>query len=170
MIESTTPQPRIAAYYEDDHDRLDGIFKEFQRLKHNDFPQAKKFFKQFKIELQRHIVWEEEILFPLFEEKTGIASGGPTTMMRMEHRLIAQHLEAIHEKVRQADPNSDPEEQMLLNTLFEHNQKEEMILYPAIDRSLNDTERAGVFTSMANTPEERYHQCCHTTDHHHNNQ
>ena len=138
---STTGQ-RVTAYYEHDHDRLDGLFAQFQQLKRTNFAKAKEFFKEFKFGLQRHIVWEEEILFPLFEHKTGISEGGPTHVMRMEHRLIAKYLEEIHEKVKAGSPDSDDEEQMLLNTLFAHNQKEEQILYPAIDRSLSDNERA----------------------------
>lgn len=150
----------ISTYYEQDHDRLDSLFKNFQQLKRTDFQKAKQFFKEFKFGLQRHIIWEEEILFPLFEQKTGMYSGGPTEVMRQEHRLIEKYLEAIHDKVRKQDPESEYDEQMLLNTLSMHNQKEEHILYPAIDRSLSEKERGEVFISMKNVPEERYAQCC----------
>jgi len=73
--------------------------------------------------------WEEEILFPLFEKKTGMQFG-PTYVMRNEHKEIAAHLESIHKKVQKADPSSDREEQKLLEVLGAHNQKEEAILYP----------------------------------------
>jgi iron-sulfur cluster repair protein YtfE (RIC family) len=89
-------QQPISIYYETDHDRLDDLFKNFQQLKRSDFSKAKQFFKEFKIGLQRHIIWEEEILFPLFEEKTGLKNGGPTEVMRLEHRQIKTHLETIH--------------------------------------------------------------------------
>lgn len=150
----------ITQYYEADHDRLDQLFLKFQSLKRSDYPKAKEYFREFKFGLQRHIIWEEEILFPLFESKTGITHGGPTEVMWQEHRLIGKYLENIHEKVKVVNPESDDDEKMLLNTLFMHNQKEEQILYPAIDRSIIDDERAAVFSSMKNTPEERYRQCC----------
>jgi regulator of cell morphogenesis and NO signaling len=153
-------QQTITNYYETDHDRLDALFKSFQQLKQTDFPQAKQFFKEFRFGLQRHILWEEEILFPLFEQKTGMYGRGPTEVMRQEHRLIAKYLEAIHEKVKAQNPNSDEEEQLLVNTLSMHNQKEENILYPAIDRSVTEKERETIFTSMKNIPEERYANCC----------
>jgi iron-sulfur cluster repair protein YtfE (RIC family) len=149
----------IRAYFEADHDRLDGLFKRFQELKRTDFPKAKDCFKEFKTGLQRHIIWEEEILFPLFEQKTGIARG-PTEVMRMEHRQIRDHLEAIHKKVHEHDPESDQDERSLLLVLFAHNQKEEGILYPAINRLADGADRAGVFKAMKEIPEERYDTCC----------
>ena len=152
-------QQTITNYYETDHDRLDELFKEFQKYKRIDYPKAKQFFKEFKLGLQRHIVWEEEILFPLFEQKTGM-TGGPTEIMRMEHLQIGQYLEDIHAKVKQQDPNSDQDEANLLNALSAHNTKEEQILYPMIDRTIDESERATVFTTMESLPEERYAVCC----------
>jgi iron-sulfur cluster repair protein YtfE (RIC family) len=150
----------IKTYFEKDHDRLDELFRNFQKLKRVDYSKAKEFFKEFKFGLQRHIVWEEEILFPIFEQKTGMAYSGPTRVMRVEHEQIGKQLEAIHEKVQKRDPDSDEEEHRLLSLLSLHNQKEEYILYPAIDKSLSDAERAAVFAAMKNIPEERYKVCC----------
>ena len=62
--------------------------------------------------------------------------------------------------MKEKNPDTDADEQLLLNTLFLHNQKEEQILYPAIDRSLTESERSSVFTGMSAVPEERYHYCC----------
>lgn len=149
----------IKKYFEEDHDRLEGLFKNFQSLKRSDFQKAKEFFKEFKNGLQRHIVWEEDILFPLFEQKTGMTMG-PTEVMRMEHRQIRDHLEAIHKKVHDQDPESDQEEESLLSVLSLHNQKEESILYPAIDQLADDADRASVFEAMKNIPAERYESCC----------
>jgi regulator of cell morphogenesis and NO signaling len=153
-------EENIKTYFEKDHDRLDELFRNFQKLKRVDYSKAKEFFKEFKFGLQRHIVWEEEILFPMFEQKTGMAYNGPTRVMRIEHRQIGEYLESIHKKVQQQDLNSDEEEHRLLSLLSLHNQKEEYILYPAIDKSLSDAERAAVFATMKNIPEERYKVCC----------
>ena len=154
----------ISQYFEADHDRLDELFQNFQKMKRVDYPKAKQFFKEFKFGLQRHIVWEEDILFPFFEEKTGIRSGGPTFVMREEHRLIGDRLEALHQKVKLADANSDREEVLLLEVLAVHNQKEELILYPAIDKSATDADRQSVFQAMEKIPEERYALCCHKVE------
>ena len=154
-------QSTISTTYEADHDRLDALFTSFRSLKRADFPKAKECFKQFKAGLQRHIIWEEELLFPAFEQKSGHADSGPTHVMRMEHRRIGDLLEAIHDKVKVGDLNSDVDEELLLTALSLHNQKEEGILYPAIDRLLTAEERSNIFTSMAELPEERYNKCCH---------
>lgn len=153
-------QKTISAFYEEDHDRLDELFKTFQRLKRLDFAKAKEAFKEFKIGLQRHIVWEEDLLFPLWEEKTGMSEGGPTFVMRNEHRQIGQQLEAIHDKVAEQNPDSDQEEQALLDILGSHNMKEERVLYPAIDNVTNSEERETIFRNMKDIPEDRYKLCC----------
>jgi regulator of cell morphogenesis and NO signaling len=150
----------ISTFYEQDHDRLDKLFKTFQQLKRSDFAKAKEAFKDFKFGLQRHIVWEEDLLFPLWEEKTGMSEGGPTFVMRAEHRRIGQQLEAIHDKVAEQNPDSDQEEQVLLDLLGSHNMKEERVLYPSIDQVTSVEERETVFRNMNNIPEDRYRVCC----------
>ena len=149
-------QNTITAFYEQDHDRLDELFKTFQQLKRSDFAKAKDAFKEFKFGLQRHIVWEEDILFPFWEKETGITEGGATSVMRAEHRQIEQQLEAIHGKVAEQDPNSDQAEQALLNLLGSHNMKEERVLYPGIDRVTSAGERETIFQNMKSIPDERY--------------
>jgi iron-sulfur cluster repair protein YtfE (RIC family) len=46
-----------------------------------------------------NLIWEENILFPLFEAKAGMRGSGPTAVMRAEHRRIGDCLEAIYQKV-----------------------------------------------------------------------
>ena len=150
----------IQSYYEHDHDRLDGLLERFRELKRSNFPEAKKNFRDFLIGLKRHIAWEEEILFPMFEDKTGMHGQGPTEAMRMEHRQIKEILEAIHDKVRAQNPDCDAEVEALLGVLKPHNDKEEGILYPAIDQHLTVEERQMVFTGMEGMPEDKYHTCC----------
>jgi iron-sulfur cluster repair protein YtfE (RIC family) len=153
-------QKTISAFFGQDHDRLDELLKAFQQLKRLDFAKAKEAFKEFKFGLQRHIVWEEDLLFPIWEEKTGMAEGGPTFVMRNEHRQIGRQLEAIHDKVAEQNPESDQEEQALLDLLGSHNMKEERVLYPALDQVTSAEERETVFRNMKNIPEDRYKVCC----------
>jgi regulator of cell morphogenesis and NO signaling len=80
--------------------------------------------------------------------------------MRTEHRQIGQQLEAIHSKVAEQNPDTDKEEQALLDLLGSHNRKEERALYPAIDQVAGAEERETVFQNMKDIPEERYKLCC----------
>ena len=153
-------QRTITAFYEADHDRLDELFKTFQTLKRSDFAKAKEVFKEFKVGLQRHIVWEEELLFPMWEEKTGMIEDGPTPMMRHEHSQIKQWLGAIHQKIEGQNLDTDQDEQTLVNLLSSHNRKEERALYPAIDNVISAEEREKVFSDMNSIPEDRYNACC----------
>ncbi len=158
MNEQTVQVP-----FAEDHDRLDQLLETYRQLKRTDFARAKEAFREFKFGLQRHILWEEHILFPLFEAKTGLHDRGPTVVMRAEHREIGKWLEALHDKVRARDVDSDREEQVLVETLFAHNYKEENVLYPALDRLLTAEEKATAFQQMAAMPEEAYRTCCRHT-------
>ena len=151
---------KISVTFEQDHDRLDALFTTFQQQKRKDMAKAKEAFVEFKFGLQRHIVWEEDVLFPKWEENSGMAEGGPTQVMRTEHRIIGECLEAIHQKVQTNNPDSDLEEQRLVDVLKSHNMKEERILYPSIDQVITDQERAELYQAMKDIPEERYRTCC----------
>lgn len=153
-------QQTVTAFYEKDHDRLDELFKTFQASKRSDFIKAKEVFKEFKVGLQRHIVWEEELLFPMWEEKTGMIEDGPTPVMRFEHEQIKQLLEAIHRKVEEQNLDTDQDEQTLSNLLSSHNRKEERALYPAIDNVISAEERGKIFNDMNSIPPDRYDSCC----------
>lgn len=142
------PTPTIRHHFGDDHDRLDGLFQRFQQLKHTDLPLARQLFAEFKAQLERHIAWEEEILFPLFEERTGFAGGGPTAVMRWEHEQIKQHLAAIELKQGQNEATTAGDEAALLAVLGPHNLKEENILYPMIDQFTTEAERRGIYARM----------------------
>ncbi|HMV59045.1 MAG TPA: hemerythrin domain-containing protein, partial [Nitrospira sp.] len=139
---------KISVTFEQDHDRLDALFTTFQQQKRKDMAKAKEAFVEFKFGLQRHIVWEEDVLFPKWEENSGMAEGGPTQVMRTEHRIIGECLEAIHQKVQASNPDSNLEEQRLVDVLKSHNMKEERILYPSIDQVITDQERAELYQAM----------------------
>jgi regulator of cell morphogenesis and NO signaling len=106
-------QKTLSGFYEQNHDQPDHLFRTLQKLKRADFAKAKESFKEFKFGLRRYIVREEDVLFPPWEEKTGMSEGGPTSVIRAEHRQIWRQLEAIHGKVADQNPDSDQEERVL---------------------------------------------------------
>jgi len=125
-----------------DHDRLDNKIRMYGTEKLVDIERAENIFLFFKSELERHIIWEEDILFPVFERKTSNKDAGPTSVMRMEHIQIKDHLQKIQRKLR-AKKIQDPcgEEVALFKLLESHNQKEENILYPGIDNLTSEQEK-----------------------------
>ena len=126
----------ILEFMSHDHDRLDAILAEF--CKEPDAEKARELFLQFDTGLRAHIAWEEDILFPPFEDRTGMRNTGPTAVMRMEHQQIRQHLLTILETIGETDPSASVN--ALVQVLTVHNQKEENILYPWLDRTLPEEE------------------------------
>jgi regulator of cell morphogenesis and NO signaling len=146
----------VSHYFERDHDRLHDLFHAFQLMKAKDFPRARENFVAFKFGLQRHMVWEEEVLFPFYEQKTGLYPAGPTNIMRKEHRKIREILESIDQKLRAFDANTKEEESTLFALLEIHSLKEENILYPVMDNYLTEIEEKSILEAIKNIPDERY--------------
>ena len=148
----------ITAYFKNDHERLDGLFLQFQASQKDNPSQAKEYFRDFKSGLERHIAWEEELLFPLFEKTTGMSEGGPTAVMRYEHEGLRETLRNIHSKVQSDRFDTQAESVILMAVLCEHNRKEENILYPMIDHMTTAKDREEIFSRMKDFPDK--HSCC----------
>jgi hemerythrin-like domain-containing protein len=119
------------------HKHCDELFAEAENACANgDWPPAEKGFARLRDELETHFATEEEILFPAFEEATGMTSG-PTGIMRTEHRgmreLLAQMQGAL--VARDGDAFGGSAETLLI-LMQQHNVKEENILYPMCDKAL----------------------------------
>ncbi len=143
--------PSINEYLTEDHDRLDDLLERFQEWRVKDFGRAKDFLTQFTLGLRRHLRWEETILFPLFEQKTG--QTGLTNTLQGEHDEIMQWLGALGQKVEENDAACGHEEKMLVEELGGHNAREEYALYPQLDKLLTEEEQRATFEAMAAVPE-----------------
>jgi len=148
IAKRTEPDPKrtVTEFLQTDHRRLDAIFERFQQaIKQNRWETASKDFRELSTGLKRHIKIEEEILFPVFEEKTGMFNGGPTAVMRMEHTEIKDLLDKVlaSTDAREASKAVDGYNALIL-ILADHNMKEEHILYPESDSFLTDDERTAV--------------------------
>ncbi len=142
------PERTISTIFDEDHDRLDALFKSFQTLKRTDFPKAKSLFLEFKAGMRRHVAWEEDVMFPLWEKKSGMIGGGPTIAMRREHQEIQDCLESLHRKVQAQDLESDREEEELLDLVDRHYMSEEEVFYPEMDHMISPEEREAAFRAV----------------------
>ena len=140
------PDRTITEYFQSDHRRLETIYKKFGDAVHEErWDDARSAFVEFSLGLRRHIKAEEEILFPAFEEKTGMSDAGPTFVMRMEHKDIFELFDQITGSAEKDDgPETTRLASALTNLLADHNMKEEQILYPESDALLSETERPEV--------------------------
>ena len=121
-----------------DHDRLDALEEAaFRARESGDFPAAFDLYAEFCVGLRRHIGFEEEVLFPVFEAASGMpADAGPTAVMRAEHREIRELMDQIAAGIGDAAAPVETPRAMLHAALHEHNLKEEHVLYPSTDALL----------------------------------
>jgi hemerythrin-like domain-containing protein len=122
-----------------DHRRCDEIFADVeQAVAAGAWSQASTAFEQFQTAVLQHFAAEEALLFPAFEEKTGMYMG-PTQVMRGEHVQMRELLDAARDAVaaKDADEYSGNAETLLI-MMQQHNMKEENVLYPMCDQHLID--------------------------------
>jgi regulator of cell morphogenesis and NO signaling len=126
-----------------DHDRLEDLErKAFEERAAGRFAEAARAYDTFARGLRRHIGFEEDILFPEFEQRTGMPrDAGPTAVMRAEHRTIEGLLEEIARRIGDPAADADAPRRELHDVLGDHNVKEERVLYPGTDRLLSEDER-----------------------------
>jgi uncharacterized protein (DUF2249 family)/hemerythrin-like domain-containing protein len=140
------PDRSITDFFQTDHRRLDAIVERFRdAVDGTRWEDASRDFREFSLGLRRHIQAEEEILFPLFEQKTGMTEAGPTFVMKMEHKEIKEFLDKILAAADARDASTALQAlNALINILTDHNMKEEHILYPESDGFITEAERAQV--------------------------
>jgi len=146
-VDTTSASDSVSSLLGVDHERLDGILGETKRhVGAGSRQEAARRFADFREGLERHIVLEEEVLFPVLEKLTGMTDGGPTAVMRAEHREIRRLLGEVA-SILEGESEGDTVAPMaaLTGILLAHNGKEERILYPMADRALADApERSEV--------------------------
>lgn len=107
-----------------------------QAADRDDLPACRAAFHRLQQELLAHFGVEETLLFPAFEQQTGM-SDGPTRVMCMEHG----QMRSLLDDMAAALAHGELEEYLgfadtLLVLMQQHNLKEENILYPMCSRAL----------------------------------
>lgn len=135
----------ISDYLTADHNHCDDLFAEAENaVANDDWQTAMTQFKAFEAATLLHFSREENILFPAFEDRTGM-SHGPTAIMRSEHVEMRETLQGMEQALAKQDADNylGLAETMLM-LLRQHNMKEEQILYPMADQALADSASAMV--------------------------
>ncbi|THF58082.1 hemerythrin domain-containing protein [Pseudothauera rhizosphaerae] len=120
-----------------DHRQCDEAFASAERhARRGEWEVAHAALGMFARALNTHFGAEEAILFPRFEQATGMTHG-PTMVMREEHRELRAALARLQQAIAERDMDEYAgEAETLLIMLQQHNMKEENILYPMCDRHL----------------------------------
>ena len=124
-----------------DHAHLDGLERRAHAaLLAGDRDTAHSLYAAFRSGLNRHIRFEEEVLFPVFDMRAGLPHGGPTAFLRAEHREIRMLLESLLQAAEDGAAAAAEPRQALRALLADHDRKEESILYPGTDLLLSAAE------------------------------
>ncbi|MFC5300724.1 hemerythrin domain-containing protein [Azospira restricta] len=127
----------IRDFMTDDHRRCDDVFAEVeQAVAGGDWAAAAAAFARFQESVLQHFAAEESLLFPAFEQKTGMRMG-PTQVMRSEHVQMRELMQSAAAALAAQDADAYAgEAETLLIMMQQHNMKEENILYPMCDQHL----------------------------------
>jgi hemerythrin-like domain-containing protein len=137
----------IGDYMTSHHRHCDEVFARARGLAAaSDWSGVARDGETFLREIERHIEVEEGLLFPAFEERTGMSSG-PTDVMRTEH----EQMRGLFARMRAATEAKDGVEyadaaETLLSLMHQHNAKEEDMMYPMLDQALGEEARDFVGT------------------------
>lgn len=128
----------ISSYMTSRHKHCDELFIAAETAVYKKrWDAARAMLEQFCNALEQHLAMEEEVLFPAFEAETGM-TGGPTSMMRAEHRQVRSLLRRLEDALAQRDVSAYLGHSETLNIMLQqHDLKEESVLYPIIDRVLS---------------------------------
>ncbi len=140
--------PKITDIMSADHKRCDELFaKAEETISSEDWAAGATAFHDFNDATEKHFSMEEAVLFPAFEQSTGMTSG-PTQVMRMEHMQMRQLLADMEESVTEKDLEKYMGlSETLIMVMQQHNTKEEQIVYVMADQSLRE-KGADVLTQM----------------------
>lgn len=145
----TTRTETISGFFAKDHDEIDAILS---RADFRDPAAALPILKEFDYRLERHIIWEETVLFPAAARVDPALAQGPIPVMLHEHIVIRAAKAKALESLRRGDGMAAMTRiQEMLVVLAAHNAKEESILYPSCDRLIPRDEAASLLSVLASS-------------------
>lgn len=126
----------ISDYMGSDHRRCDELFAIAEgHASNGDWSATQESFTTFRQATEHHFRMEEDVLFPGFEQASGMTMG-PTQVMRMEHTQMRELFASMQEAIEQKNSNAFlGDAETLLILMQQHNMKEEQILYPMTEET-----------------------------------
>ncbi len=131
-----------------DHHDLDAIFGKFRKTPPAERAARNELFSEFSRGLRHHIVIEEGDLFPAIRDRDPTLTG-LVDLLYEDHQRIEGILRRIEAKLASSTPETAALESELLDTLGEHNIREESFAYPWLDEHLPEPKRREATLSLA---------------------
>lgn len=127
----------ISEFMTSNHHACDDLFASAEESVGNgDWAKGNSEFSAFLAAMKHHFTMEEEVLFPAFDEKTGM-DNGPTFVMRSEHKQMNKVFDDMQQTLAAKDSDGYLGlSETLLMLMQQHNMKEEQMLYRMMDQHL----------------------------------
>lgn len=139
----------ISGFFAKDHDEIDAILA---RADFRDPAAALPIVKEFDYRLERHIIWEETVLFPAVARVDPALAQGPIPVMLREHIAIRTAKAKALERLEQGDGlGAMTRIQEMLVILAAHTANEERLIYPSCDRLIGKDETASMLALLASS-------------------
>ena len=146
----------ISAWMQNDHVHIDAIAERaLAAAVARDGAALEREAELFLSRLRRHIEMEEGVLFPAFEQRTGMSASGPSLQMRDEHEQMQPILQQMQAAAAALDGAAwqhaaatgdgaayQRAAQALHEILIPHNLKEEQMMYPMLDDAMGADAQA----------------------------
>ncbi|MGO9480157.1 MAG: hemerythrin domain-containing protein [Candidatus Kryptoniota bacterium] len=142
QIEAEKKKSDVRSLFEYDHKRIDVNISRIRNSNSN-LGAALQRYSKVRSQLLKHIELEETVLFAAFAEVAAQGQMGPVQVMIAEHREITSLISPPADSLDEGTLASNVD--ALIGKLAVHNKKEEMILYPLINRTLPRNVRDKLF-------------------------
>lgn len=149
MARVTSSLATVSECLSADHDRLDlALLEVIKLVSARRFNDARPRLSSFAFELRRHIYLEDDLVYPRFEQLTGMIDGA-TVVMRDEHRAIEHHLAGMIDAAMRDDRDGfDAEQEAMVAVLSDHTAREEAQLYATLDARLPGADRDALVAAI----------------------
>ena len=137
--ESQGTDAGLVAYFTGSHRGCDDSWAEVEAAAETgDDEVVRARWQDFERGFRRHLAMEETLLFPAVEAATGMRDAGPTQVMRAEHEQMRAVLDQMAAAMERGDREELLDQGDTLHILIQqHNVKEEGVLYPLAERTLD---------------------------------
>lgn len=134
------------------HHEIEELFERHQlAVLDRRLPEAQSLFDSYEKALLAHMKEEDEILLPLYEQRAGRQRGGAPENFTGEHRKILEWLGRLRLRITRIPPGKAGGKTLLAllddeapfkKFMEHHSARENLILYPELERVTTEREKA----------------------------
>lgn len=138
-------QSKISSLMYKDHLRLLSLLHKIEQKSFKDLQEKYDFFMNFKWNIEKHFFTEEKTVFTSFKTRKG------TEPYRLFYEISKQHTKILNEINKNRElltKNIDLETLNLRDLLIKHQSFEEKIVYPRLDKELDEDHKMLIVDRM----------------------